>query len=49
MLLNQRYNACLELLGEQAEKVEELKMDILEMRTVYQAQVQELCAKVNAS
>jgi hypothetical protein len=40
--------ACVELLGEKEEKINELQADIGEMKIVYQTQVQELCAKINA-
>lgn len=43
-----RLAACLELLGEKEERVFELQADIQEMKDVYQTQVQELCAKINA-
>jgi hypothetical protein len=40
-----RYLACLDLLGEKTEEVEELKSDIDEMKRAFHQQIQQLLTK----
>jgi hypothetical protein len=44
--INQRYNTLLELMGEKEEQVEELKADIIDLKSLYKAQISELLEKI---
>ncbi|KAJ3327164.1 TATA element modulatory factor 1 [Blyttiomyces sp. JEL0837] len=45
--LNRRYMACLELLGEKTEQVEEMQTDVEEMKRAYRTQVQDLLTELD--
>ncbi|KJE94925.1 hypothetical protein CAOG_05467 [Capsaspora owczarzaki ATCC 30864] len=46
--LEQRYNALLVLYGERAEEAQELKLDLLDVKSLYRAQIQELVARIES-
>lgn len=45
-LLSKRYNMALDLLGEKEEMVEEMKADIVDLKKIYQSQINELVEQV---
>jgi hypothetical protein len=46
--VKERYDACLVLLGERTEQVEELKEDIRESKEAYREQLESLLAQINS-
>jgi len=46
--LEERYLAALEMLGERAERVSEMQLDVGEWKTLYKTQIVDLCQKVEA-
>lgn len=44
--LRTRYDALLQMYGEQVERTDELEMDLHECKEVYKTQIQELLAKM---
>ncbi|OAD01912.1 hypothetical protein MUCCIDRAFT_40287 [Mucor lusitanicus CBS 277.49] len=45
--LNDRYQTLLELLGEKAEQVEELKADLQDVKEMYKSQIIDLVQKID--
>ncbi|KAG4304290.1 hypothetical protein PORY_002265 [Pneumocystis oryctolagi] len=46
--INERYEQCLELLGEKSEKEEELKQDIKDMKELYTRQIEDLVTRLGS-
>ena len=44
--LEERYLAALEMLGERAEKVDEIQADMTEWKALYKTQIAELCQQI---